>query len=134
MGLTLLASMRTPLTVLLIHTPLISLLEQNLGCHPQFILMKSFCIIMTSTGRTGMMDLAEIFGMYRESQSNLNGKLLLLVSGWQAQATSICSVYRLPDSSFEYLQALCNDLEHLIKEYSDSPMWIGGDMNLPNID
>jgi len=46
----------------------------------------------------------------------------------------ICSVYRPPNSSLEYLQALCKDLEHLIEEYSDSPVWIGGDMNLPNID
>ena len=50
----------------------------------------------------------------------------------------LCSVYRPPNSSLEYLQELrtyvCKDLEHLIKEYGDLPMWIGGDMRLPNID
>jgi len=49
----------------------------------------------------------------------------------------LCSVYRPPNSSLEYLQELrtyvCKDLEHLIKEYGDLPMWIGGDMNLLNI-
>ena len=28
---------------------------------------------------------------------------------------------------------ICKDLKHLIKEYN-FPMWIGGDINLPNID
>ena len=29
---------------------------------------------------------------------------------------------------------LCKDLKFLMQEYNDLPMWIGGDLNLPNVD
>ena len=45
----------------------------------------------------------------------------------------ICSVYRPPNSNIEYLDHMCNDLQSIIPTNPSSTMWIGGDLNLPDI-
>ena len=46
----------------------------------------------------------------------------------------ICSVYRPPDRDVENIENLCKALESLCLTYLDIPIWIAGDLNLPNID
>ena len=47
------------------------------------------------------------------------------------QSVIICSVYRPPDRDFfNKYQAL----ESLCSRHPDLPIWIGGDLNLPNLD
>ena len=36
--------------------------------------------------------------------------------------------------SIDYLQQLCKDIEYVISKYPNLPVWITGDLNLPNID
>ena len=38
-----------------------------------------------------------------------------------------------PNNDISYLQCLCSDLAKLVNEYPDVPIWIAGDLNLPNI-
>ena len=42
-------------------------------------------------------------------------------------------VYRPPNNDISYLQQLCSDLEGLMNEHPNVPIWIAGDLNLPNI-
>jgi len=50
------------------------------------------------------------------------------------QSVIICSVYRPPNRDVAAMENLCQALESLCSRYSDLPIWIGGDINLPNID
>ena len=45
----------------------------------------------------------------------------------------ICSVYRPPSSNIEYLDCMCKDLQSITLTNPSSTMWIGGDLNLPDI-
>ena len=49
------------------------------------------------------------------------------------QSLIVCSVYRPPNSNLETMMNLCKLFESLCTTYSDTPIWIAGDMNLPNI-
>ena len=44
-----------------------------------------------------------------------------------------CSVYRPPSSDASYLQELCQQLATIQANYPNSALWIGGDINLPDI-
>ena len=46
----------------------------------------------------------------------------------------ICSVYRPPERDVENIENLCKAFESLCLTYLDIPIWIAGDLNLPNID
>ena len=50
-----------------------------------------------------------------------------------SQSLIVCSIYRPPNNDISYLQCLCSDLENLVNEHPDVPIWIAGDLNLPNI-
>ena len=50
------------------------------------------------------------------------------------QSLIVCSVYRPPDRNLESMESLCQLFESLCSTHPDSPIWIAGDMNLPNID
>lgn len=50
------------------------------------------------------------------------------------QSLIVCSVYRPPNNDLETIENLCNLFESLCVTYPDTPIWIAGDMNLPNID
>ena len=45
----------------------------------------------------------------------------------------VCSVYRPPNSNIEYLDQMCKDLQSITLTNSSSTIWIGGDLNLPDI-
>ena len=45
----------------------------------------------------------------------------------------ICCVYRPPNNDLLYMEKLCNLLEGTIRNNCDGPIWIAGDINLPNI-
>jgi len=45
----------------------------------------------------------------------------------------VCSVYRPPSSSDDYLNQLCNHLESIKSSHPNSAIWISGDINLPDI-
>ena len=45
----------------------------------------------------------------------------------------ICSVYRPPSSNIEYLDCMCKDLQSITLTNPSSTMWIGGDLNLPDM-
>ena len=44
----------------------------------------------------------------------------------------ICSVYRPPDRDVENIENLCKAFESLCLTYLDIPIWIAGNLNLPN--
>ena len=46
----------------------------------------------------------------------------------------ICSVYRPPDRDVENIENLCKAFESLCLTHPDIPIWIAGDLNLPNMD
>ena len=46
----------------------------------------------------------------------------------------VIGVYRPPNSDLIYLQSLCQTIEDIIKENPVTTIWLGGDINLPNID
>ena len=45
-----------------------------------------------------------------------------------------CSIYRPPDRNIVTMENLCQALETLCLTYPSLPIWIGDDINLPNID
>ena len=44
------------------------------------------------------------------------------------------SLYRPPNSDINYLEALCEEIRNQANKYSSSILWLGGDLNLPDID
>ena len=46
----------------------------------------------------------------------------------------IGALYRPPKSDLAYMQNLCKSAETLIKDNKNAIFWIGGDLNLPDID
>ena len=50
------------------------------------------------------------------------------------QPLIICALYRPPNNDLSYMTELCNVLSQVANNYSNSPIWIVGDINLPNID
>ena len=42
-------------------------------------------------------------------------------------------IYRPPNRDIQYMQNVCNLIEHLCYEYENAVMWITGDFNFPNI-
>ena len=46
----------------------------------------------------------------------------------------VCSFYRPPTTDAVYLQELCSLFEELTKNNPNTPIWLSGDINLPNID
>ena len=44
-----------------------------------------------------------------------------------------CSIYRPPSSSDSYLEDLSNQLSQIHSDHPSSALWIGGDINLPDI-
>lgn len=45
----------------------------------------------------------------------------------------ICSVYRPPNSNIEYLNHMCEELQSIRLANPSATIWIGGDLNLPDI-
>ena len=52
----------------------------------------------------------------------------------EKQEIIICSIYRPPSTNTSYLQELMSILEKIAITNPTTPIWIGGDLNLPNID
>jgi len=50
------------------------------------------------------------------------------------QSLIICSLYRPPNRDLEYMENLCQQLHNICLTNLDTPIWIAGDVNLPNID
>ena len=46
----------------------------------------------------------------------------------------VAAVYRPPRSNLQYMKDLCEDIKHLESKFSNNAIWIGGDLNLPDID
>ena len=44
------------------------------------------------------------------------------------------SIYRPPNRDYEYLESLCLLIHDVVSKNPKSAIWIGGDLNLPNID
>ena len=44
------------------------------------------------------------------------------------------AVYRPPNSDFTYLQSMCQLIEGVAHNNHIATIWVGGDLNLPNID
>ena len=53
---------------------------------------------------------------------------------YEHQKIIISSIYRPPSTDISYTQNLCNILEEMVASNPNTPLWIGGDLNLPNID
>ena len=51
-----------------------------------------------------------------------------------SQKVILCSIYRPPSSDATYLQELIKILEEVVINNPTIPIWIAGDINLPNID
>ena len=52
----------------------------------------------------------------------------------EKQEIIICSIYRPPSTDTSYLQELMSILEKIAITNPTTPIWIGGDLNLPNVD
>ena len=50
------------------------------------------------------------------------------------KALIIGAVYRPPSSSQQYLDSLCSEVEDIHRKHRNAIFWIGGDLNLPDID
>jgi len=46
----------------------------------------------------------------------------------------VCALYRPPNSDLEYIQELCCTMENVCHSYPSATIWLGGDLNLPDID
>jgi len=46
----------------------------------------------------------------------------------------IMAIYRPPNSDFTYLQSMCQLIQGVVFNYPNATIWVGGDLNLPNID
>ena len=46
----------------------------------------------------------------------------------------VCALYRPPNSSIDYMADLCNCIVRVVTQHRNCPVWIGGDINLPDID
>jgi len=49
------------------------------------------------------------------------------------QTLIVCAFYRPPNRQLESVTNLCDFFRSIIDQHSDSPIWIAGDLNLPNI-
>ena len=47
---------------------------------------------------------------------------------------AICAFYRPPSKELDSVIKLCDTFEHIPSSYPNSPIWLVGDLNLPNID
>ena len=45
----------------------------------------------------------------------------------------LASVYRPPNRDATYLDLLCENIENIVQNHKNSIVWIGGDLNLPDI-
>ena len=52
----------------------------------------------------------------------------------QRQPIIIAACYRPPKNSISELKQLTTELQDLLLQYINSPFWLGGDFNLPEID
>ena len=52
---------------------------------------------------------------------------------YENQKVILCSIYRPPSSDISHLQELTKILKEIVISNPTNPIWIGGDMNLPNI-
>ena len=50
------------------------------------------------------------------------------------QSTIPISAYRAPKNNYEYLDTLCSTISSIILANPNDIIWLGGDLNLPNID
>ena len=46
----------------------------------------------------------------------------------------LATAYRPPNSPIDETKGICNEIRKLSYKYKNSPIWFGGDMNLPDID
>ena len=46
----------------------------------------------------------------------------------------VLSAYRPPNRDLDYVNDLCGVICDLVNKHSNSTVWIGGDLNLPDID
>ena len=46
----------------------------------------------------------------------------------------VCGLYRPPNTNLDYMVDLCSCITKVASEYQACPVWIGGDINLPDID
>ena len=53
---------------------------------------------------------------------------------YEHQKIIISSIYRPPSADINHAQSLCDILEEMVASNPNTPLWIGGDLNLPNID
>jgi len=51
----------------------------------------------------------------------------------QQQSLIVCSIYRPPNRNYEYMENLCQILQNICLTNSEIPIWIAGDVNLPNV-
>ena len=45
----------------------------------------------------------------------------------------IAAIYRPPNSDLQYIDDMCNTIEDLTSRHKNSVLWVGGDLNLPDI-
>ena len=55
------------------------------------------------------------------------------VDQYESQPVIICSLYHSPNNGLIYMKALFDTLANIADNYPDSPIWIAGDINLPNV-
>ena len=66
--------------------------------------------------------------------SSIKSELIAIKIETLNQPVVLCSLYRPPNSKVIDIQNITNEIEFLVKKHKNSPIWIGGDINLPDIE
>ena len=72
--------------------------------------------------------------MCEEITPSTSNKIVVCCIHLENQSIILISAYRPPNNNFEYLDTLCSTISSIILANSNNIIWLGGDLNLPNID
>ena len=75
----------------------------------------------------------ETLSAVEEYKSKVSELITIKVETFQ-KPVIITSAYRKPDKNQNYMDNLVKDIKTIINNHKTNPHWIGGDMNLPDID
>jgi len=71
---------------------------------------------------------------YHEISVSSSCEIVVCQIGQPHKPIIICAVYRPPTSDLDYPDEMCLILENISHSYLTATIWIGGDLNLPDID
>ena len=85
-------------------------------------------------GWGGVIIIVKLSLIANEVLKSIDTELLAIQIETLKKPVIIVAAYRPPKSDSEYLERLSGEINVLFQKYKTSPFWIGGDLNLPDID